>query len=158
MRAVTEDEVIALLSELPGVVAVTASEANGAPRVAWGDTFFFYDPDDEPANRRHPFATLVVKDYDGFDTASALDRPGFFRLNAAVGRECFAALVGWSPAEHAARSAGVDYAVLDEVIPHPVYAAQGWVSVVCPGERSGAAARAFVEHAHRRAVARHRGG
>ena len=66
--------------------------------------------------------------------------------------------MGWSPAEHAARAAGVDYAVLDEVIPHPVYAAQGWVSVLCPGPRAAATARTLVEEAQARAVARHRGG
>jgi Family of unknown function (DUF6194) len=152
--AMTEEELSRFVGGLPGVVVVTAGEANGA---AWGDSFFFYDPDDDPATRRHPFATLVVNDYDGFDTASALDRPGVFRLNVAVGRERFAEVVGWSPAEHAARSAGVDYAVLDAVVPHPVYAAQGSVSVLCPGQRTGATARALVEHAHRRAVARYGG-
>jgi Family of unknown function (DUF6194) len=146
----TEADVIALVSGLPGVAAVRASEDNGAPRVAWGDSFFFYDPDDRPENRRMPFATVVMHDCDGFDTASALNRPGVFRLNLAVGRERFEEVVGWAPAEYAARSAGVDYAVLDTVVPHPVYAAQGWVSIVCP--RTASQVRELLEHAHARAV------
>jgi len=46
----------------PGVVAVTASEATGAPQEAWGDTFFFYDPEENPTNRTIPFATIVTSD------------------------------------------------------------------------------------------------
>jgi hypothetical protein len=42
----TEEELIGRLARLPGVVVTTASEANGDPEVAWGDSFFFYDPDD----------------------------------------------------------------------------------------------------------------
>lgn len=148
----TEDDVIGLVRGLPGVVAVRAGEDNGAPPVAWGDSFFFYDPDDRPEDRRMPFATVVTHDYGGFDTASALNRPGVFRLNLAVGRERFEQVVGWAPAEHGDRSVGVDYAALDRVIPHPVYAAQCWVSVVCPGERTADEVRALVEHAHARAV------
>jgi hypothetical protein len=42
--------------------------ASGAPEVAWGDSFFFYDPDgDAPTDRRMPFATIVTNDYDGND-------------------------------------------------------------------------------------------
>jgi hypothetical protein len=54
------------------------------------DSFFFYDPKGErQASRCMPFATMVTKDYDGFDTASDLNRPGIFRLNIAVGRQAF---------------------------------------------------------------------
>src|SRR5207247_370437 len=101
IRPMTAEEIIGLVTRMPGVVAVTASEANGAPEVAWGDTFFFYDPEDRPADRRFPFATIVTKDYDGFDTASELNRPGVFRVNVAVGRERFTELVGYPPAAHA---------------------------------------------------------
>jgi hypothetical protein len=80
------------------------------------------------------------------------NRPGVFRLNVAVGRTRFKAVVGWPPAEHAARSGSVDYAVLDEVVRQPVYAAQGWVSILSPGERSAEQVRALVAHAHARAV------
>ena len=39
---------------------------NGAPEIAWGDTFFIYDPERsfEPQHR-FPFATIVTKDYPG---------------------------------------------------------------------------------------------
>lgn len=151
----TEEEIIRFASGLPGVVVVTASEAGGVPEVAWGDSFFFYDPDGT-GDRRIPFTTIVTKDYDGFDMLSKLDRPGVFRLNVAVGRERFEELLGYSPAEHVACSASVDYAALDEVIPHPVYAAQAWVSILCPGPNTSEAARALITHAQQRAMVRHR--
>ena len=95
----TADEILHLVTRMPGAVAVTASEANHAPEPAWGDTFFFYAPEgDAPGNRRFPFATIVIKVYAGFDTASNLNRPGVFRLNIAVGRDKFKELIGYSPA------------------------------------------------------------
>jgi hypothetical protein len=153
----TEGDVIGFISSLAGVVAVTASEATQAPAAAWGDSFFFYDPEDDiPADRRFPFATVVVKDYDGFDTASNLNRPGVFRLNIGVGRARFKDVIGYPPVEHAAHQAEFDYSVLDQLLPHPVYAAQAWVSILNPGEVTEDQARALIVDAHTRAVERHR--
>src|SRR5690242_14195022 len=82
MPGMDEAEVIRLIRALPGVVVVTAGPDTAAPEVAWGDSFAFYDPDDAgEAVRRFPFATVVTKDYPGFDTESRLGRPGVFRLN-----------------------------------------------------------------------------
>jgi len=103
-----------------------------------------------------PFATIVTSNYDGFDTASDLGRPGVFRLNVAVGRARFEELVGYPPSGHAERSAGHDYAAVDQLLPHPVYGARAWVSIVNPGERTGAQARTLLAEAHARAVGRHR--
>jgi hypothetical protein len=47
-----------------------------------------------------------------------------FRLNIGVGRQTFDRLVG-----------GVtdpDYTVFDQVLPHPVYARQRWISILNP--------------------------
>jgi Family of unknown function (DUF6194) len=50
---------------------VVASEGNGAPEVSWGDRFFFYGPDGSTAEVQwSPFASIVIRDYEGFDTAS----------------------------------------------------------------------------------------
>ena len=96
----TESEIIAFVSNLDGVVAMTASAESGAPEVAWGDSFFYYDPDGNAATQASMFATLVVSDYPGFDTESRLDRDGVFRLNVAVGRPAYERLLGHSPATH----------------------------------------------------------
>lgn len=151
----TEDEIITFAAGLPGVDVMTGSEANGAPEVAWGDSFFFYDPDgDTPADRRFPFATIVTKDYAGFDEASNLNRENFFRLNVSVGRREFTELIGYPPAEHADHAADFDYAVADVVIPHPAYARQAWVSILNPGERTSDQARVLITEARDRAAAR----
>ena len=111
----TAEEIIAFVASLPGVAAVTASEANGAPEAAWGDSFFFCDPEDDAASRRMPFATIVTQDCDGWDTASDLNRPGVFRLNIAVGRTAFEKLTGYPPGEHDAQAVRFDYTALDRL-------------------------------------------
>jgi hypothetical protein len=152
----TEDEVIRFVSSLPCVDALTAGEENGAPEVAWGDTFFFYDPHgDIPADRKLPFATIVTKDYPGFDSASNLNRPGVFRVNIAVGRRIYQDLFGHPPAAHADHHATYDYSAVDRLTPHPVYATQGWVSIVNPGETTTAQVRSLLTEAHARAAERH---
>jgi hypothetical protein len=150
----TEDEVIQFVRGLPGAVAVTAAPESGAPEVAWGDTFCFHDP----ADQRFPFATIVVKNYPGFDEASQLDRPGVFRVNVAAGRERFEELFGHRPREHPEHSADDDYTALDRILPHPVYAGQGWISVLNPGPATDDRLRALLTAAHARAVEQgHRG-
>ena len=152
----TETEIIAFVSSLDGVVAMTASAETGAPEVAWGDSFFYYDPDGNAANQQLPFATLVVSDYPGFDTESRLDRDGAFRLNVAVGRAAYERLLGHSPAAHDEHHADYDYAELDVRLPHPIYAGQGWVSIVNPGPRTAELAQRLVVEAHDLAQARWR--
>ena len=80
----THEELLALAADLPDAYVMTATEGNGAPESAWGDSFVYYREE-----RNMPFATVVVSNYPGFDESSDLDRQGVFRLNAAVGREGF---------------------------------------------------------------------
>ncbi|MFC6081271.1 DUF6194 family protein [Sphaerisporangium aureirubrum] len=151
----TENDIIDFVSALPGTAAMTADEAGGAPEVAWGDTFFFYDPDDDPAARRLPFATIVTKDYAGFDTASDLDRPGIFRLNIAVGRTTFTELTGYPPAAHPEHHDTIDYTATDRILPHPVYAPQSWIAILNPAAVTTPQARALLQQAHTQAAKRH---
>ena len=109
-----------------GVDVVVASREAGAPEVAWGDTFFSYDPDRSfRLKRRFPFATIVTKDYGDFDCASHLNRPGVFRLNIGVSKETYRSLFGPQPSPPPAGGAvetGHDFTALDQLLPHPVYA------------------------------------
>jgi hypothetical protein len=152
----TESEIIDFVSSLDGVVATTASAESGAPESAWGDSFFFYDPEGAEANQRFPFATLVCSNYPGFDTASDLDRDGVFRLNVAVGRGEYERLLGHPPAEHAEPSEDYDYAEFDILLPHPIYGGQGWVSIVNPGRRTTELARRLLVEAYELARGRWR--
>lgn len=152
---VTEEEIIAFAAGLPGTVVVTAGPENDAPEVAWGDSFFFYDPaGDVPANQRMPYATVVTSDYPGWDTASALDREGVFRVNVAVGRTAYQELISHHAADHAAHHDEFDYSAPDVILPHPVYATQGWVSVLNPAERTRSLVRRMLQEAHASAKGR----
>jgi hypothetical protein len=156
MVLVTESEIIEYVSGLSGVVPLTASEENGSPKSAWGDTFFFYDPEgNRPENQRLPFTTLVVHDYPGWDTESRLDRDGIFRVNIATGRSGFGRLMGYPPAQHQAHHDEFDYAGTDILIPHPTYASQGWVSILNPGGQTSMQVRQLIDEAHALAVRRH---
>ena len=98
-----------------------------------GDTFFFTAAQrDVDPTRRQPFATIVTKDYGEFDNLSQLDRPGVYRLNIGVSRETFQKLFGYLPGKKSAESAEYDYAALDTLMPHPVYAPQSFVCVLNP--------------------------
>ena len=130
-----------------GVDVVVASRENGAPEIAWGDSFFIYDPKrDLPETRRFPFATIVTKDYGEFDNASQLDRPGVFRLNIGVSKETFANLFG-AEAEH-------DFTVLDRLMPHPVYGPNHFVCVLNPSDATFETVKPLVKEAYEIAVER----
>jgi hypothetical protein len=73
-----------------------------------------------------------------------------------VGRRRFTELFGYRPAQLGDHHADFDYTAIDTVFPHPVYAKQGWVSILNPGERTADQARALISESHGRAVARHR--
>jgi uncharacterized protein DUF6194 len=152
----TMDEILAFVSErFADVTVLVASEENGAPPAAWGDAFCTYTPETNAGDGGReaagfePFATVVTKDYEGFDTTSNLDREGVFRLNVSVGRRAFDAVLGegW-------RNRVFDPAALDVLMPHPVYAAQGWVSILNPSEGSRPTVERLLSAAYDRAVAR----
>jgi hypothetical protein len=68
------------------------------------------------------FATIVTT--DEHDDASDLSRPGAFRLNIGVGAPTFNRLAAGNPEP--------DFTAADRIVPHPVYAAQHWISIVNP--------------------------
>jgi hypothetical protein len=130
-----------------GVDVVVASAENGAPAIAWGDSFFIYDPNrDLDETRRFPFATIVTKDYGDFDNASNLDRPGVFRLNIGVSKETFAKLFG-AEDDH-------DFTALDVLMPHPVYGPNHFVCVLNPSDSTFDAVRPLLKEAYEIAVER----
>ncbi|MEV0128671.1 DUF6194 family protein [Dactylosporangium sp. NPDC050688] len=132
---------------LPGVELLLATPESGAPETSWGDRFFYVGPD-----RRLPFATIVGRDTPGWDEASRLDRPGVFRVNVHAGREWFRRLFGYGPAELDERRDGIDFAGLDEFLPHPAYGRQGWICVLNPGPQTVADLERVLLVAHRRAA------
>jgi hypothetical protein len=138
------------VSELTGTLVVVASKENGSPEVAWGDMFLIYDPERAiPPDKQFPYATVVVNDYPGFDEFSNLTRDSVYRVNIWVSKDTFDVE---TPDEDPAT---IDYTVFDRIIPHPVYGAQSWLSVVNPGPATDAKVRVLLAEAHDRARARY---
>lgn len=133
---------------LPEVACVQIAEGADMPKFTWGDRFFFVGPD-----RMRPFATIVGHDVPDFDEDSRVDRPGAFRLNVHIGREEFQRRFGYPPAAFADHRAEIDFARSDEILPHPVYAKQGWACILNPDARLPEVDR-LLAHAHRRALDR----
>jgi hypothetical protein len=132
---------------LPGVDVVVGSSEAASPEIAWGDTFFIYDPNrDLSDTRRFPFATIVTKDYGEFDNASNLDRPGVFRLNIGVGKETYARLFD--------SHEQFDFTALDRLMPHPVYGANHFVCVLNPSDSTFEAIKPLLSEAYEIAVRR----
>lgn len=140
-----QDAIIHYVAEtFAGVEILRSTDGPGA-----GDTFFFYDPQrDIDPTRRLPFATIVTKDYGDFDNNSQLDRPGVFRLNIGVSRDTFRALFGYAPGEDSIEAADYDFAALDRLMPHPVYAPQLYVCVLNPSEETFEAVKPLLAEAY----------
>lgn len=77
--------------------------------------------------------------------------------STSAGRKLFRELLGYPPADAGENQDGVDHAAFDRWLPHPVYAVQGWVCVVCPGPATAPRLRTLLQEAHARAAVRYRG-
>lgn len=83
-EGVPEEGLVRYVGETFAGVVVVRPQPGEEPALAVGDSFFLYDPaGDLEARHRMPFATIVTKDYPGFDAASRLDRPGVFGSTSA---------------------------------------------------------------------------
>ena len=131
-----------ILSTFSGVDAQVGSKEAGSPEIAWGDTFFIYDPKrDLEGVQRFPFATIVTKDYGEFDERSDLDRPGVYRLNIGVRAETFKGLFPDASADR-------DFTALDALMPHPVYGPQHWVCVLNPSDETFETLKPLIAEAY----------
>jgi hypothetical protein len=154
-----EASIIYYITDTFAGVDVVKPEASGGPEIAWGDTFFIYDPNRNlDSQRKFPFATIVTKDYGDFDRASNLNRLGVFRLNIEVGKETYRSLFGRQPTPPGVSgmvNTGHDFTVLDQLLPHPVYAPQSWVCVLNPSDATFQKIRPLLAEAYDLAVSRY---
>lgn len=123
---------------------------------AWGDSFFFYNPDSSQPNEVY-FATLKSSD-DDYDSKSNLNRPDVFRLNIGLSKSTYESLFGVAPSRHNAQSmadaANQDYAVLDRLLPHPLYAHLNWVCILNPRVETFRTLQPLLEDAYALAVSK----
>lgn len=154
----TPERIRAMFATLPDVQILLAGPETDAPENAWGDTFFTVQPPGHQDPRRMPFATIVTSNYPGVDDSSRLDRDDTFALNLRVGPQYFEGLLGFAPKDAPAHSHLVDPAATAQIMPHPLYASQGWIRVLNPpaaqAEQLLGLASSAVELARRRIIER----
>ncbi|MFH9552787.1 DUF6194 family protein [Streptomyces sp. NPDC017435] len=144
------EQIIATVRGLDGALVLVPEPGGEFPELAWGDAFFYYAPDGRIRENVQPYGTIVTKNYPD-DAACDLDPPGRWRVNVHVDRAMFQELTGEEPRSI---SRPRDHAAADRVIPHPVYGALGWISVVNPGERTKETVVQLLRSAHEAARAR----
>jgi Family of unknown function (DUF6194) len=117
---------------------ITTTYADTVVSEGMDATFFSLDEKHWPN-----FATIVTTDEHDMGAPSNLNREGVFRLNIGVGKATFERLVG--------SIKDPDYAALDTVIPHPVYAKQRWIAILNPTQRTfDDVVKALIDEAHAR--------
>lgn len=144
------EQIIATVRGFDGALVLVPEPGGDFPEIAWGDAFFYYAPDGRIPQNTQPYGTIVTKNYPN-DTASDLDPPGRWRVNVHVDGARFWQLTGEEPRSLSRRR---DNAATDSVMPHPVYGALGWISVVNPGERTADPVVGLLRGAHDAARAR----
>jgi Family of unknown function (DUF6194) len=150
----TQDDIRKRLgSHAPAVVTQVAQPGDGSPEIAWGDTFF-YVRDKEGAPKKMPFATIVTKDYVGFDSVSNLNRGGLYRLNIEVGKEKFEELFGFKTGDLEEHRVQFNFSSLNQLFPHPTYGSSAWVSIVNPDTDSVPLVNALLDYSVARALRR----
>lgn len=138
------EQILSAMRALDGVLVLAPQAGSEYPEVAWGDAFFYYAPDGLVPQHVQPYGTIVTKDYPD-DTASRLDEDGRWRVNIHVDRSTFRRLTGEEPRQ---LTCDRDFAATDQIHPHPVYGALGWVAIVNPGERTMDTAIELLREAH----------
>lgn len=138
------EQILQAIRGFDGVLELAPAEGSEFPEIAWGDHFFYYAPDGQVPQREQPYATIVTKNYPD-DALCDLDRPGRWRLNIGVGRTVFTELTGEDPR---AGTSVADFTAVDTVLPHPVYRAQGWISIINPASATRSLAIRLLRQAH----------
>jgi hypothetical protein len=141
----TMEQILSKIRSYGGVLELAPQVGSEHPELSWGDFFFYFAPDGEVPRNRQPYATIVTKDYPD-DVESRLDAPDRWRLNIHVGSRLFTDLVGYPP--ESIEETTVDFSQTDVFLPHPLYGAYGWISVVNPGPSTTARSLEALHEAH----------
>ncbi|WP_244504664.1 DUF6194 family protein [Jannaschia faecimaris] len=122
------------------------------PKPAWGETSYFYNPGLQLKSGTY-FATIKERDSQN-DNASALNRPGVWRLNIGVSKKCYLSHFGPPPPRPG--KGGVvegpwDFTALDRITPHPIYRWMSWIAVLSPTAGTWVKCQTLLADAHSRA-------
>ena len=120
---------------------------------SWGEKGVFYNPNHI---LKRGVYVLTVKEKDGAnDRSSNLNRQGIYRVNLGLRKTTFQNLFGDIPARPAA--GGVvempyDFTAADCLLPHPVYAWMGWISILNPSESTFNECKPLLQEAYEFAI------
>lgn len=116
---------------------------------SWGERGIFYNPG--KVLKRGVYVLTIKEKDGGNDKGSNLDRKGIYRVNIGVRKSTFKELFGSVPTRPAAgHTVNMDYnfTVLDKLLPHPVYAWMGWISVLNPSKQTFEQLRPVIQEAY----------
>lgn len=104
---------------------------------AFRERSFFYNPD---GSLPKGIYFVTIKESDGpNDKASNLDREGIYRLSIGVGKKLYQQLFGdipKRPAKGETVELDFDFGTTGILMPHPIYAWLGWVSINNPDNKN----------------------
>ncbi|MGC6174571.1 DUF6194 family protein [Lacrimispora sp. 38-1] len=126
-------------SNLDGIVLIES----------WGEKGIYYNPCN---TLKRGVYILTIKEKDGDnDKSSNLNRDNIFRVNLGIRKTTFKELFGEIPKRPSAGNTvdmNYDFTELDKIIPHPVYAWMGWISVLNPSIETFETLKSFIEEAY----------
>lgn len=116
---------------------------------SWGEKGIFYNPG---RKLKRGVYVLTIKEKDGAnDKGSNLNRPDIYRVNLGVRKNTFVSLFGAVPKRPAAGKIvdmNYDFAAVDEILPHPVYAWMSWICVLNPSEHTFEQIKPYIQEAY----------
>lgn len=132
------------------ILACCTSNLEGTVLIeSWGEKGIFYNP---YHTLKRGVYVLTIKEKDGEnDKSSNLNRDNVFRVNLGVRKTTFKKMFGEIPKRPSAGgivSMNFDFTELDKIIPHPVYAWMGWISVLNPSLKTFESLKPYIEEAY----------
>lgn len=116
---------------------------------SWGEKGIYYNPCN---TLKRGVYILTIKEKDGDnDKSSNLNRDNIFRVNLGIRKTTFKEFFGEIPKRPSSGNTvdmNYDFAELDKIIPHPVYAWMGWISVLNPSIETFETLKSFIEEAY----------
>ena len=104
---------------------------------SWGEKGIFYNPNNV---LKRGVYILTIKEKEGAnDKSSNLNRENVFRVNLGIRKNTFLKMFSEIPKRpDAGKTVKMNYnfTELDKIIPHPVYAWMGWISVLNPSKET----------------------
>ena len=105
--------------------------------ISWGERSIFYNPG---GVLKRGVYVMTIKEKDGpNDNSSKLNRDGIWRVNIGIRQTTFQQRFGdlpKRPGKGGIVNMPYDFTTLDTILPHPVYAWMGWVSVLNPSSET----------------------